>query len=1088
MKHRLLATLACIGSLAWASESAPLWLRHQSISPDGKTIAFCYKGDIYSVSSSGGRAQRLTSNAAYDTAPVWSPDSKQIAFSSDREGTDDLYIMPAEGGTPKRLTVGSGSERPVAFVDNGIVLFQTYLMPDRQFDLYPSGMFAQTFAMPTTGGRPKLWNSIPMDGLSLSNSGEVLYTDVKGYEDYWRKHHTSSIARNIWHINKEGRYQKLTTFSGEDRNAIWDGQGGFYYLSEQDGTFNVYHRAQALPSAKDRQLTTFSGNPVRFLSRASDGTLCFGYDGQIYTMRDGSQPQLVNIDIVLDAEERAMIPHILRGNAISSFSVAPSGKEIAFVERGDVYVVNVEFGTTKRITNTAEQERSVDFAPDGRSIVYAGERGGQWQLFQSELVRKDDINFAYAKEIREKQLTQGTLPSFHPQFSPDGKEIAFLRNRTSIVVLNLKSGKERIVMPEHINYSYTDGDQDFVWSPNGKYIMTNYMGNGGWTHVDCAVYNADGSGLKVNLTQSGYNDGSGRWVLDGKAILFGSDRAGYRSHGSWGATQDLYLMFLDHKAYEDFIKTKEERAIDKELKEEADKLKKKEEEAKNKKKSKKAKDKKKTDDASTKPNAEISSLDLEQRERRTLRLTRASGAILDAAMNKEGTKVYYIARFESSIDLWEYDVVERTTKVLVPQANGGALEMAADGKTLFLASFNGLKKLDGTSLKPINITAEFEQKPMAEREHVFSHVWQQVLDKFYDPKLHGVDWQKYRSVYAKFVPHINNNRDFSEMLSEMLGELNASHTGARAMSAGTSRATGRLGAFFDGKYEGAGFLIEEIMPGSPLALAEGKVQEGMVIESIDGQEIEANRALAYYMQGKAGKKTLLGLRDLRTGKTSEVLVKPITFYHERELLYERWLKQRADLVDKWSNSRVAYVYVRQMNSPSFRTVFKDLMGKYRNREAVIVDTRYNGGGWLHEDLAILLSGRKYLTFNPRGQYIGDDPFMQWSKPSCVLMSEGNYSNGHGFPWVYKELGIGKLIGAPVPGTMTAVWWERMFNNSLVFGVPQVTCQDLQGRALENMELQPDIEVYNSPEDYLTGQDTQLKRAVEEMLKVIDAKK
>lgn len=1083
MRHHLLIGLLSLSSFAWGQETRPLWLRHQSISPDGKQIAFCYKGDIYTVPTSGGTAKRLTSHPSYDTAPVWSPESKQIAFSSDRMGSDDLYIMPATGGTPKRLTVGSEREHPVGFLDEQTVLMQTYLLPDRSFDLFPQRLFAQTFAMPTAGGRPRLWSSIPMDGISISTSGEVFYTDIKGYEDPWRKHHTSSVARDIWHISRDGKYTKLTTFAGEDRNAVWDGAKGCYYLSERDGTFNLYHRTDAQQiSGQDEQLTHYKGNPVRFLSRACDGTLCFGYEGEIYTMQPGGKPTRVEIELILDSAEPTNILHQFT-HGITSCSVAPSGEEVAFIIRGDVYVANVEFGTTRRITNTPEQERSVDFAPDGRSLVYAGERGGQWQLFRTHLVRPDDRRFAYARELKEEQLTHGSEPSFQPVFSPDGAEIAFLRNRTGVMVLNLKSRRERSVVPEQINYSYVDGDQHFQWSPDGQYILTNYMGQGGWMHVDCAVYKADGSGLVVNLTESGYNDAAGQWVLSGKAILFTSDRAGYRSHGSWGATRDLYLMFVDHKAYEDFKLNKEERAQAKARQQEADKAK----EPKTKAKKKGHKNAQSKDNALHKAPS-LLMLDLEQREQRTLRLTRASGQIHDAVMNHEGTKLYYIATFESSTDLWEYDVVERTTKVLVPQLQGGgSLELASDGKTLFVASQSGIKKLDGTTLKAVKLSAEHEERPAAERQHIYAHVWQQVADKFYDKDLHGVDWAAYREVYAKYLPHIANHRDFAELLGELLGELNASHTGASALTRSWAKPTGRLGVFVDDRYTGSGLRIEEIMPGSPLALAEQRVTVGMVIERIDGETIEPNRPLAYYMQGKAGKLTLIGLRDLQS-KEIEVQIRPITFARERELLYERWLRRRAELVDEWSQGRVAYVYVREMNSPSFRTVFKSLLGKYRTREAVIVDTRYNGGGWLHEDLGILLSGRKYMSFAPRGQYIGDDPFMQWTKPSCVLMSEGNYSNGHGFPWVYKQMELGKLIGTPVAGTMTAVWWESVFNGSIVFGVPQVTCLDLEGRPLENQQLEPDIEVYNTPEDYLSGEDRQLRRAVEEMLKTLDASK
>ena len=237
------------------------------------------------------------------------------------------------------------------------------------------------------------------------------------------------------------------------------------------------------------------------------------------------------------------------------------------------------------------------------------------------------------------------------------------------------------------------------------------------------------------------------------------------------------------------------------------------------------------------------------------------------------------------------------------------------------------------------------------------------------------------------------------------------------------------------------------------------------------------------LDGKAGKKVRIGVYDPAAKKRFEVIVKPITLGAQNELLYKRWVDRNRQIVDSLSGGKVAYVHVKAMDSPSFRTVYRELLSdRNRNRQAVIVDDRHNGGGWLHDDLCTLLSGKEYQQFVPRGNYIGRDPFNKWTKKSCVLMCEDDYSNGHGFPKVYSDLKIGKLIGTPVAGTMTAVWWETLIDGSLVFGIPQVGCRDMSGKWGENTTLYPDIEVYNSPEDFLNGHDTQLERAVEEMMK------
>ncbi len=212
------------------------------------------------------------------------------------------------------------------------------------------------------------------------------------------------MTRDIWLRTKDGKHTKLTTFGGEDRNAVWDSKGGFYYLSEREGSFNVYHRDAATAAAADKKITSFTKNPVRFLSIASNGTLCYGFDGEIYTQTPGGQPTKVNVSIVRDQEESAINPETIR-DGVSSFTVAPSNKEIAFIVHGDVFVTHTEYGTTKRLTSTPEEERDVDFSNDGKKIVYAAERNGGWNIYMAELNRSDDPLFVYSRDIKETQLS-----------------------------------------------------------------------------------------------------------------------------------------------------------------------------------------------------------------------------------------------------------------------------------------------------------------------------------------------------------------------------------------------------------------------------------------------------------------------------------------------------------------------------------------------------------------------------------------------------------------------------------------------------------------------------------------------------------
>ncbi|MEM8995664.1 MAG: hypothetical protein AAGF23_12835, partial [Acidobacteriota bacterium] len=908
--------LPWLAAPTFAAGGGDHWLRHPAISPDGQTVALAWRGDLWTVGVAGGEAERLTSHADYEAWPVWSPDSKTVAFASDRHGQLDVFVIAAAGGPATRLTYHSSDDHPATFSPDGSRLFFSANRQHAPQALLGSGRrFEELYSIAVAGGAPRQELTTMAEDARLSADGRyLLYEEVRAYENEWRKHHTTSASRDLWSYDFEtGAHAQLTDFAGEDRKPVWLPGGAFAFLSERDGNLDVYRQGivDGRPAGEAQQLTDHGPHPVRYLTGADDGTLAYAYDGSLYVLSPGGEPRRLEIGLTTDERDNGVFRETHRDGA-SEMAVSPHGDEVAFVIRGEIFVASADHGTTRRLTETPEQERSLTWAPDGRTLYYASERDEAWNLYALTLADEDEQRFFEATAFTESTVLEGEDETFQPVMSPDGERLAFLHNRDEIRLLELATGEQTTVIPKERNYSYADGDIEYVFSPDGLWLAATYIPFERWISEVALVELATGE--VTNASLSGYNEGAPRFTRDGKSLLFLSNRQGFRDHAGRATESDVFSLSLNRAAWDEAVLSVEEferlQAAKKRGRsgpgggegegEDDD-------------------DGGDSGDEGTKggdgpPLRPIDPMTVETDdvEYRTKRLTAFSAEVGDFTASKDGEVVFMIARTEGDFDLWmarpRHGEVKRLAEL--DDRQPGSLEMSAKGDRLFIGTGSGrilslevkglLRSLERNGgnggmggnggnrgfgraqPKPVAFSADMSVDRSAEWHHLFEHVWRQVKRKFYREDLHGADWPALKVTYSRFLDDLRHGRDFAEVLSEMLGELNASHTGGRYRSGGEDRdRTASLGLLYDPS-EASMLTVAEVLKRGPADRADSRFEPGTVITHIDGVALGEDVNPWSLLDRKAGERVRLRAKSA-SGEAFEEVIKAIPERRERRL-------------------------------------------------------------------------------------------------------------------------------------------------------------------------------------------------------------
>lgn len=1099
-------------SLAFAN-GEPLWLRNSAISPDGTTLAFTYQSKIYLMPSEGGQAHAITSGDFYPHSLLWSPDGDKIAFAANPYGNDDVFVMSLEKGSLTRLTWDSADDTPTSFSpDSQSVLFNSSRLTAAKQDFYslPYYYFGfngnQLYSVSLENNQTKQILPLPAKHALWSLSKTKLIYNTPHQDQAYRKHQTSRAVPTIWLYDATTeQHKQITEPRVAAQSPIWNqDETGFYYLSERSGNFNVWF--YNLADEQSTQLTKHEFHPVRHLSVSQNNTISYSYNGELYRLtlpastdkaenktvaatKEPLQPEKVAVRIASFSPEKKSY---FEDSYADAFVPSNDGIEFALTSYGDIYVFDSDKEVVRQVTRTASEEKNPAYTPDGLGIIYSAYRNSNWGLYYSRSIA-DEEYLSEAPLIEEfpyylldgHDITQA-------QFSPDGEQLAFVLDGRAVHVIDIAeytpvppsefetesiladdsiSGAQstieasrtrksslpasrELIKPQWVS---NKNDVSYQWSPDSSQIAVQVSPD----VYSNEIYVVDAKGEKdpINVSQNGFDDLLPQWSQDGRLLTWATNQFGLTSTDGTNVDVSVKGMFTNTTAqmdHQDNIELPEE----------------------------------------PKPYP-FSGKNLEYRETFQLPYT---GQIID--FKASGDHLAFITNDttptgEVTVSGYTYNIRTQETETLfshLPEVQASHISdiapfayLLVDGEIIQIDLESGDQTSHYFTL-PINFDYD------ARKQSAYQDVLNTTKNNFYLSDLGNVNWALYGDNYARFLPHINNDKDFAIVLSELLGELNASHTDAYGSSHSdmTFDQTAELGLVFDtnaqSPIDNNNLVIAEILPGGPFDTEATDIHPGDVVVSVNGQPVNHFASLAKALNHQEDKKVEIGFRRDSTQKWSERIT-PISQFELQELMVKRWEIQRRNYVTKQSGGKVGYIYLPDMSNETYQHVVAQALGRFRNTEVLLLDIRFNGGGFLADTLIEFLTAKSAANVQPKqGQAAADANRRKWIKPSVVLTNAAAYSEGSAFGQYYQDLNVGPIIGEPVPGTGTAV----MDINSAVYPriqyrFPYLPLKRSDGKLYENLELIPDIEVHNRPEDVINGIDRQLDTAISEALKLTEHK-
>jgi len=1061
MKTIILHAFLLLFTIQIQAQEASL-MRFPALSPDGKALAFSYQGDIWTVSTDGGIARRLTIHESYESHPRWSPDGKSIAFQGNRFGHNDIFVMAASGSAPKRITYHSTADRMPSWTNDNQLLFETtrnYRQVEWDTEIH---------TVNANGGTPhRFMDAFGMEPTLSSNGRYMAF--IRGACRVTREAYTGPANRNIWIFDTQNNtYQAITEHSSQETAPRWDNNQQLYFLSAASGRYNIHRLSistNGQKAGKEEALTHFKDEGIRHFDVSANGQYLVLERGDgiyIKNIDTRSKPRRINISVSYD-DRFDPITHEKLTSKATEMAVSPNQKHVLIGIRGEIFIRanDKDKKRTVQLTNHPHRDQNADWLNDS-TIIFISDRSGNKDLYLLQSSDTAEVNLLRSMKHSTKKILSTDLEEESFILSPNREQMAIIRNRHSLVVVDIDS--TGMISNEKTILNGWATPRDLAWSPDGKWLAYS-LSDLNFNH-EIYIQAADGTGQAVNVSMHPRTDSNPFWSADGSKLGFQS----IRNNGD----ADIWFAWLTE---EDWEKSKQEWEEDED------------EEQKN-----------ENEDGDT---VQPITIDLENIHQRLVQVTSFPGDEDDMVMSSDGETFFFTTNndkgSESSgkVELKSIKWDGTDLKTLSSDMPLRKLSIDEKGKNLYLLNKRGMiskMKVDGGKSESLSFSAKMNIDHYRERQQIIDEVWRSLKHGFYDPKFHGQDWTALREKYEPLALAASTDQDFRDMLNTMLGQLNASHMGVYGSGPEETQKeqTGYLG--IEVKPVSSGVQISRIVPHTAADRKASRLEVGEIITTINGKQLGSKTNFYAHLVDTRNERTLLIVRNT-AGQEREVIIRPQSSI--RNALYEEWVNERKRLTEEYSSGRLGYIHIRGMNWRSFERFERELTASGLGKDGIVIDVRYNGGGWTTDMLMTVLNVRQHAYTVPRGATDDLDknhqnfkhsypygerlPFAALTKPSVALCNQNSYSNAEIFSHAFKQLNHGTLVGMPTFGAVISTGGQRLINGSFV----RMPFRGWYVKATgENMELSPavpDIELENAADSKAKGKDEQLNKAIEVLL-------